>query len=121
MGLKDKPFSIKTRLIILAAIGFFAFIGLHDSQDASNLCGTEVGAWTMAKTAVKSRLRAPSTAEFPWYSGDYVRRFGNCRFVVNSHVDAQNGFGAMIRNRFTVELDYDGQGDSWRVGEIIVR
>lgn len=55
-----------------------------------------------AKDFVKQSLKAPSTAKFPLVvHGEYI---GNCQFVVNSWVDAQNGFGAQIRTNYTVTM-----------------
>ncbi|MBX3003715.1 MAG: hypothetical protein KF821_01165 [Anaerolineales bacterium] len=58
---------------------------------------------------VKQALRSPSTAEFP--SGLFAIDqwgFGRKRDVVTvqSYVDAQNGFGAMIRSNFTAQFSY---------------
>jgi hypothetical protein len=62
-------------------------------------------AWVVAVRAVKERLKAPSTAKFPWSShGQYIKEIGNRTFVVKSYVDAENSFGAKIRSNFTVKV-----------------
>ena len=69
-------------------------------------------AWRWAKWAVKQRLRSPSTADFGGsvFSDPFqnpfkcVARGGNGMYTVNGYVDAQNGFGATVRTRFTVVL-----------------
>lgn len=51
---------------------------------------------------VKSGLKAPRTAKFPWdLSGAYL---GECRYRYSSWVDAQNGFGALIRTHYSATL-----------------
>ena len=52
-------------------------------------------------------MRSPSTAEFPnWYSENWrVTRKDNI-VTVSSYVDAQNAFGAVVRNNFIVQYDY---------------
>jgi hypothetical protein len=68
--------------------------------------------WRWAKWAVKQRLRSPSTADFgeSVFSDTYqnpfrcVSRLKNNKYEVNGWVDAQNGFGATVRTRFTVVL-----------------
>lgn len=63
-----------------------------------------------AQSAVRNRLKAPSTAEFPSCTfslpGDNTVSTTDEPFVfmVQGHVDAQNGFGAMIRTRYKVML-----------------
>jgi len=58
-------------------------------------------AWVFCQYAVKSRLKAPSTAKFKFGgAGSDVAALGNGRFRVKSWVDAQNSFGAMMRSQF---------------------
>jgi len=61
---------------------------------------------------VRAVLKAPSTAVFPdgMFDGDQWRygKHGNV-VTVQSYVDAQNSFGAMLRNNFTVQMTYDTQ------------
>jgi hypothetical protein len=63
------------------------------------------------------RLKAPSTADFPWYDEDNVQDEGNGRFVVSSYVDAENAFGAKIRVFFYCEVQYEG-GDRWKLVDL---
>lgn len=70
----------------------------------------KISAWTCAEKLVKDNLKAPSTADFPWYSEEYITPMGNNRFMVNSYVDAENGFGAKIRSNFSVEIILTGSG-----------
>jgi hypothetical protein len=58
----------------------------------------------------KDRLRSPSTADFPWLDHAVVPR-GNETYLVKSYVDAQNGFGAIVRNDYICEIRYIG-GDA---------
>lgn len=78
----------------------------------------KIATYTMAQQFVKDRLRAPRTAKFPWGSGDHhVEHLGNARFRVVSHVDAQNAFGALIRNNYVAVLQYVGN-DRWRLEDL---
>lgn len=64
-----------------------------------------VFAWTAAKSTVEKSLKAPSTAKFPFsYNGQNIKQTSNDTFIVNSYVDAQNEFGAMIRSNFSVTI-----------------
>jgi len=79
---------------------------------------------TLCRDLVREKLVAPSTADFPWFSDQtfYKRRH---RYFVNSHLDAQNEFGAMIRLRYQCDVQYGGTGDearasSWTVHHLNV-
>jgi hypothetical protein len=68
-------------------------------------------AYHVAQEYVQSRLKAPATAEFQSYSKDAIEVVtplsseGGC-YKVRIVVDAQNGFGALIRHKYNVELFY---------------
>lgn len=67
-----------------------------------------VNLYSAAKQGIKSSLKAPRTAKFAW-SHDVVRT-GACSFRVTSFVDAQNGFGALIRTHYAIEAEWTPQG-----------
>ena len=58
----------------------------------------EINIKTTTETTVKSLLKAPKTADFPWYDWKY----GKNQFYigVSSYVDAQNSLGAEVRSEF---------------------
>lgn len=55
----------------------------------------------LCETAVKDRLKAPATAQF---SDERISRQPP-RYLVAGHVDAQNGFGALVRATWTCTVD----------------
>jgi len=59
----------------------------------------------IAKTAVMERLKSPSTAEFCGNSDYTVTCLGDT-WTVRGTVDAQNGFGAVLRSSFTVKFTF---------------
>ena len=65
----------------------------------------QVRAESNAKTAVKSILKAPSTAEFD-DSNTRIWLFPDSSVVIKGTVDAQNSFGAMLRNNFYVRMKW---------------
>lgn len=82
----------------------------NDHQAEKRNQPTKTEAATMAEKFVKQSLKAPSTADFPWYSSDRVKNKGNNKYVVHSYVDAQNAYGAKLRNWYICELRYVGDG-----------
>lgn len=73
----------------------------------------KTGAYLTAKGLIESSLKAPSTAKFATYGyGDNpatVDYYEDGTYVVNIWVDAQNSFGAMLRNKYKVSLKIVGE------------
>lgn len=76
----------------------------------------------MAGNFVKERLKAPTTAKFPYTNaaGVSITPLGDCRFAVVSYVDSQNGFGAMIRSRFSATMTSTPDGKTWRAADLVI-
>jgi len=77
-----------------------------------------------SQEAVTKRLKAPRTAKFPSTllllgRHEYkIYKMPGGSYRVFSWVDSQNGFGAMIRSQWMVELK--GSGDQWEVVTVTV-
>ena len=84
-----------------------------DSQTSDN----ETAAKIMSEDFVTSCLKSPSTADFPWKAESVIRDGTGWR--VNSYVDSQNSFGAMIRSHYTCVLENIG-GDSWKCTSLVI-
>jgi hypothetical protein len=71
-------------------------------------------AWMAAEKIVKQNLKAPSTAKFPFsYNSTSVeiKKIDANTFRVNAYVDAENSYGAIIRNNFTITIVKSGSGN----------
>lgn len=77
-------------------------------------------AYVMIQADVRSRLKAPATADFPWKYSNGTRHIGDCVFVVVGYVDAQNSFGALIRANFTGRIEYFPDRSAWRTLTVFV-
>lgn len=104
-------------IVLLALTFVLSGCGQETKEEKdARLCDDEISAFVMATQFVESSLRSPSTADFPYYSDQEVQVVmePNCRFTVLGYVDAQNGFGATIRQRWIVKLKYltDGRYSS---------
>lgn len=72
-------------------------------------------AYLMMQDFVEKTLKAPSTAKFPRrYDGPKIVKLKNQQYLIESWVDAQNSFGAMIRTRFTCIIK-QVDNDYWRL------
>lgn len=91
------------------------------------VCENEQLAYREALDLVRSELRSPSTAVFPGLRDPGTSsipvvsgsRVPPCEFLVSGYVDAQNGFGAMIRQNFHATVVYTGDGQ-WQIAEPIL-
>lgn len=72
-----------------------------------------------AQVFVKRHLKSPSTADFPM-GGGTLTKVSDCRFIVTSYVDSQNGFGATVRSKTQVLLDYSKERESWDMIDISI-
>lgn len=73
-------------------------------------------AWADCTKRVLGQLKAPSTAVFPPLDDVTVQRFaerGEVKYL--GFVDAQNGFGAQIRTKFTCVVRQSPTGSTVRV------
>lgn len=55
-----------------------------------------------AQEDIKSVLKSPSTAKFPWYPDEWKMSKKDGSIIVQSYVDAQNSFGAITRSNFQI-------------------
>lgn len=89
------------------------------NAEAENIELLKSGAYIAAKKLIESSLKAPSTAKFAQYGyGDNPATvvLQNGIYSVNIWVDAQNSFGAMLRNKYKVDIKIDGE--NWKLVEI---
>jgi hypothetical protein len=72
-----------------------------------------VEAAVLCEMLVERSLVAPSTAKFPANGTRDTKSAGNGIYITNSYVDAQNSFGAMIRNNYYCKLQF--ANNDWTV------
>lgn len=86
----------------------------RERQD--EVCFDELAAYIASRRVIEANLRSPTSAEFPSYSDRLVevRDLGNCRHLVLGYVDADNAFGANIRNYYSLIVEYQIGKDLWR-------
>lgn len=107
-------------------VAFLAIISAAmsgDSSSGSTSSSSDRGytAFEMCKKSVRTNLKAPSTAKFRDYFGDQapsISGSGDGPYTVSSTVDSQNGFGAVIRSRFTCTAEYVGS-DRWSLSSTV--
>jgi hypothetical protein len=82
-------------------------------------------AYIQCKEGVKSQLKSPASADFPWVPDSVsITKDGN-GYVVRGHVDAQNSYGANLRAGWVCKIDYSGSGDdadpnNWTFRDVVL-
>ena len=102
--------------IMAMGCGKEKFSELSDADKKSHLMD-------MSRTQICRHLKAPSTAKFPTSTSEYSFKQSTDNknvFIVMSYVDAQNGFGALIRKNFVIKFEVneepaDGGGYAYKV------
>lgn len=88
-----------------------------DQQDNSSM------ALIQAQGFVRKQLKSPSTAEFPGAILDgalgHVKLGPNQMYFVESYVDSQNGFGAMVRSKYGAILQQTGEHE-WKLVKLAI-
>ncbi|EKN4700351.1 hypothetical protein NFB41_03655 [Yersinia ruckeri] len=116
-----KKSSKNTDDFIMAIIFFAVFIAIFfifkscssKNEKIRNYCDDEIRAYITSKDLITRNLKSPSTAKFSSFSDTNIRAYGNCQFNINGYVDAQNSFGAMIRNNFSANVRYDDKSKTY--------
>lgn len=71
-------------------------------MDTSSARHTDSEAWTCAKKIVKDNLKSPSSAKFCSMSEATISHVGSGNYKVTGWVEAQNSYGAVVREYFVV-------------------
>lgn len=83
---------------------------LADIDGKNNSSDEARDAKVCAVKAVKDSLKSPSTADFCSYNDMTATSLGGDKWKVTGYVDAQNSFGATLRENWTVTLTLTGSG-----------
>lgn len=113
---RSGPLSILAACLISAGIALYQFSTLRPSGSEPPAAAEENdmhGAWACMQILVKKRLKSPSSASFPFGGAQGVTPLGSGRYRVSSYVDAQNSFGATLRQPFTGVIRR--VGDGWQL------
>lgn len=119
---KPNPWYTRKGFLLVVAIVVLIIVANLGSGGGSSPAGGGSGGVTVQHEAVEAyvvcqqfvedRLKAPSTAEFGGPYSQVTAHNGGGRYTVDTYVDAQNSFGAMIRTDFTCVVQHKS-GDTY--------
>lgn len=107
--------------VIAIVVAAMYFIGRLPEDTAGKKCGGKIEAYVMSQGFMKQRLKSPGSAKFPSYSenGVNVEPQGDCIYAVVAFVDSENSFGALLRTRYSIEVEYLPSERSWTARDLI--
>lgn len=73
----------------------------------------DIEAWSWSTIRVADNLKSPSTAVFPSASEANIFKQAPCRYKVRSYVDSQNAFGAIVRVKYSIIMEYNPKDKAW--------
>jgi hypothetical protein len=108
---------------ILTIVSFLFIAFGSDDDNGSSSSSTDTNkflAYSYAEDFVKQKLKSPSTAEFPgtFEKDKHITELGNSQYQITSWVDSQNGFGAMLRSKFSCKIIFEG--DNVRCENLVI-
>lgn len=96
--------------LILAIITFIIFFSVKscfsstpEEDKEKNESNIKMKVLTYSQLCVKEKLKSPASAEFP-VDLNNVKIVNDSTFIINSYVDSQNSFGAMLRMNYLCEI-----------------
>lgn len=101
-------------IVVMGAVSFvFAAAWIYGSSETKTRTPEpqkidSFSAMTECERYVTHSLKAPSTASFAPYGDLSITGQGNGPYTVVGWVDAQNSFGAMLRNRYSCTVLFSG-------------
>ena len=116
VGTMDWIWSIVLGIVVLCVVIILVIITIQQYSECKstekplgpqidNQNDDKIWAITMGKEFLEKGLKCPSTASYHNYKS-YQNNNGN--WIFEGEVDAQNGFGAMLRKSFKVEMKRNG-------------
>jgi hypothetical protein len=122
MGQKIKLGFAIFLLIIMCAIGIPALLDSRGQSGYAKPVATpqvrqysHAEAYAEAEAIISKYLKSPSTAKFPSIVDVDIKDLGDGGFQVEGYVDAQNSFGAMLRQNWQMVFQFVGDGVDVRV------
>ncbi|MTB67983.1 hypothetical protein GKR48_14335 [Providencia sp. wls1943] len=94
-------------LVGAVSLYFILIFFFNGEKKEVDYCNDEERAYLASQTIIQSKLKSPSTARFPHYSKVSITSAGLCTFQIDGYVDAQNSFGALVRDNYTTIITYD--------------
>jgi hypothetical protein len=103
-----------TLIVGFVVLSLFIYVTYTPSATRATIGPSDFDACVMAQVFVERGLKSPATAEFPACNSPstIVTRAADT-WSVRSYVDAQNGFGALVRADTVMQMTYHPATRKW--------
>lgn len=85
-----------------------------------DFCTDDDYAYIAAKKFIKEKLKSPSSAKFSHITETTVTKYNGCIFEFSGYVDAQNSFGATLREDYKIKVKYSETKDTYYLIDLIM-
>ena len=110
-------------ILLVIAVLFFVLIKScfstsPEEDKRAQLNDLKIKALVYSHSCIKEKLKAPASADFP-SDLKAVSHLNDSIFIINSYVDSQNSFGAMIRTKYTCKITIIDE-DHYRCDDVLL-
>ncbi len=75
-------------------------------------------AYVVSHEFIERYLLSPGSSKYPFEAPNEVTKYsGDSIYTVESYVDSQNGFGALLRTQYSAKVKYNGS-DKWQLQKL---
>ena len=121
--------AIITVILIFSFISQFSVKNSDDNSMStsklSDLSGHEIHSFIISKKFILNELISPKSAEFGYYDDMKVSYDGKSTYQIRNFVDCQNFYGALIRHKYDITIDFKGgmweDPNNWEVLNLKIR
>ncbi len=93
-------------LLVLTAFALYSCAS-NPQKESEQQKYTDYNVKDASEIFAKKKLKSPSTAQFAPIEKDNIIKINDSTFKIQSYVDSENGFGAMIRRKYKCELIFN--------------
>ncbi|MCG6489653.1 hypothetical protein K6U37_11885 [Vibrio parahaemolyticus] len=99
--------------IVFLCFFLYSCTGKNNQEPKRDYCNDDDYAYISAKSFIRKNLKSPDSAKFSHLSETQVNRYEKCVFEFTGYVDAQNSFGATLRENYKIKIKYNDEKDTY--------
>lgn len=114
---KQGPAGCLALILIFVVIFFSLYACMSGGEDGPP---NDTAIYVDSQFIVEGYLKAPSTAKYPGSDGYQVIKIDDHNYKVAAYVDSENSFGAMVRNKYVVDISYNEDWSTHEATSVII-
>lgn len=118
---KDQKLKKKLTKIGFSTLAvFLSFTNFNCAQKEDEKKYDENDALAHSHVYIQNKLLSPGSAQFE-IGTDGVKKINDTTFIVNSYVDSQNKFGALLRSEYSLKIIFHPKEDSHDIVDAVIK